>query len=240
MATSKRAGKSELPALSTAPAPALPADRLLGDIRAMIEAARQQVARTVNSAIRLRPGRRLLLPLVELQRPHIGCKLRLRIIRATPMRAAFRSLFRGRPRGRAGPRLVRGKPPMSRRMRAIWNRPSNSSVVTLPDRGSAGRDFGCNLCPRSEVWLIWLRPRSQVGLEFTAEAGVPTLNPERCCRVRPHRRTRGAGPGSTWHQIGIDRSIDLIARSGDAVDGQYVVPGPERQTFRDGEGNVYL
>ena len=51
MAKSKRAGKSELPALSTAPAPALPADRLLGDTRAMIEAARQQVARTVDSTM---------------------------------------------------------------------------------------------------------------------------------------------------------------------------------------------
>jgi predicted nuclease of restriction endonuclease-like (RecB) superfamily len=51
MAKAKRRRKSDLPARSTGPAPALPADRLLGDIRAMIEAARQQVARAVDTTL---------------------------------------------------------------------------------------------------------------------------------------------------------------------------------------------
>ncbi len=53
MANTKRTNRSAVPARSTRPAapPAASADQLLGDIRNMIETARQQVARTVNSGM---------------------------------------------------------------------------------------------------------------------------------------------------------------------------------------------
>lgn len=49
MANTKRTSRSAVPARSTPPAAS--ADQLLGDIRALIEAARQQVARTVDTTL---------------------------------------------------------------------------------------------------------------------------------------------------------------------------------------------
>jgi hypothetical protein len=53
MANTKRTNRSAVPARSTGPAapPAASADQLLGEIRAMIEAARQQVARAVDTTL---------------------------------------------------------------------------------------------------------------------------------------------------------------------------------------------
>ena len=53
MANTKRTNRSAVPARSTGPAapPAASADQLLGDIRALIETARQQTARAVNSVM---------------------------------------------------------------------------------------------------------------------------------------------------------------------------------------------
>src|SRR5215208_5449055 len=51
MVKAKKASRSNLPARSASPVPAPPADRLLGDVRALIEAAREQTARAVNSAL---------------------------------------------------------------------------------------------------------------------------------------------------------------------------------------------
>ena len=53
MAKPKKTSKPHLPVRSTAPAPvpAASADRLLGDVRSLIETARQQVVRTVDSTM---------------------------------------------------------------------------------------------------------------------------------------------------------------------------------------------
>lgn len=46
-----RTSRRKISTHATSRAPALPADRLLGDIRQLIEAAREQTARAVNSAL---------------------------------------------------------------------------------------------------------------------------------------------------------------------------------------------
>ncbi len=51
MAKAKKSPSRRLPTRVASPAPALPADRLLGDIRTLIESAREQTARAVNSAL---------------------------------------------------------------------------------------------------------------------------------------------------------------------------------------------
>ena len=47
----KTTRRRNLATLSASPVPALPADQLLGDIRSLIESAREQTARAVNSAL---------------------------------------------------------------------------------------------------------------------------------------------------------------------------------------------
>jgi hypothetical protein len=51
MAKAKKTTRRNLPARPVSRAPALPTDRLLGDIRSLIELAREQTARAVNSAL---------------------------------------------------------------------------------------------------------------------------------------------------------------------------------------------
>ena len=77
MANTKRTNRSAVPARSTGPAapPAAAADQLLGDIRNMIETARQQVARTVNSgmvALYWHIGKRIRKDVLHKQRAGYG------------------------------------------------------------------------------------------------------------------------------------------------------------------------
>jgi len=51
MANAKKTTRRNLAARSASPVPALPADQLLGDIRSLIESAREQTAAAVNSAL---------------------------------------------------------------------------------------------------------------------------------------------------------------------------------------------
>lgn len=51
MARTRKTSRSDATAPSTPPAPAVEADRLLGDVRALIEDARERTARAVNSAL---------------------------------------------------------------------------------------------------------------------------------------------------------------------------------------------
>jgi DUF1016 N-terminal domain len=51
MPKARRIARRGLPSRPTAPVPAIAADRLLGDVRALIEAAREQTAQVVNSGL---------------------------------------------------------------------------------------------------------------------------------------------------------------------------------------------
>jgi uncharacterized protein DUF1016 len=51
MPKAKKITRRGLPSPPASPVPAVAADRLLGDVRALIEAAREQTARAVNSAL---------------------------------------------------------------------------------------------------------------------------------------------------------------------------------------------
>ena len=75
MAKAKQTTRRNLSVSKTALSPALPPDRLLGDIRSLIESAREQTARAVNSALvglYWHIGKRIREDVLQVQRAGYG------------------------------------------------------------------------------------------------------------------------------------------------------------------------